>query len=542
MNKQIIKALVMPLVVISVFATACSPSSPGTTSAPVSETTDEDSPDTSEDATSTTPGSSEGDNNEDEIVFPLEEPVTMTMMAVMNRDWDLNDNFTFNAIEEQTNVHWDVQSVMGAELAERKSIAFNTGNYPDVFFKTQLWSPQIEQYGVRNQFLIPLDDLIDRYAPNLSAVMEERDGWQFLQASDGNIYTMPQVDVSQQAYAMLFINQAWMDNLGLEEPTNLDEYYEVLKAFKEEDANGNGDPNDEIPLTGAGVASFLQQFVYFGVPMHYDYQYAVVDNELAYIPTSDTYKEFLSFFRKLYEEELMDKNSLTQSLEQMRALGTSGDVLGGFIDYSPRTGAGEHAFDHIVLTPFEQGTLPASSGISPDAFAVSDVAEHPEIAVAWADMFYTEEGGRLARMGIEGETYELNEDGTWDWIVGKHGSDIDSVGRSSTFHGAANYPVLVPELSSQTADPDQLYLNEQFAKIRPYLAEPFPNLIFNDEQTASLATIKADIDPYIQQFMAEVIVGEKNLDEDWETFQTTLVAMGVENLKEILQDAYSRSN
>ena len=50
-----------------------------------------------------------------------------------------------------------------------------------------------------------------------------------------------------------WINKRWMDNLGLQEPKSLDELYEVLKAFKEEDANGNGDPNDEIPLTATDV-------------------------------------------------------------------------------------------------------------------------------------------------------------------------------------------------------------------------------------------------------------------------------------------------
>ena len=45
-----------------------------------------------------------------------------------------------------------------------------------------------------------------------------------------------------------FINKQWLDNLGLSMPTSIDEYYDVLVAFKEQDANGNGDPDDEIPL------------------------------------------------------------------------------------------------------------------------------------------------------------------------------------------------------------------------------------------------------------------------------------------------------
>ena len=69
---------------------------------------------------------------------------------------------------------------------------------------------------------------------------------------DGHIYTLPgKKPLRPKGCDTPFINKAWLDRLGLEMPTTVDEWYEVLKAFKEQDANGNGDPNDEIPLTGS---------------------------------------------------------------------------------------------------------------------------------------------------------------------------------------------------------------------------------------------------------------------------------------------------
>ena len=47
-----------------------------------------------------------------------------------------------------------------------------------------------------------------------------------------------------------WINQTWLDNLGLKAPATLDELYDVLVAFRDQDADGNGDPSDEIPLAG----------------------------------------------------------------------------------------------------------------------------------------------------------------------------------------------------------------------------------------------------------------------------------------------------
>lgn len=55
---------------------------------------------------------------------------------------------------------------------------------------------------------------------------------------------------------LVYLNKTWLDNLGLTYPETVEELYTVLKAFKEQDANGNGDPNDEIPIsfdTSAGA-------------------------------------------------------------------------------------------------------------------------------------------------------------------------------------------------------------------------------------------------------------------------------------------------
>lgn len=67
-----------------------------------------------------------------------------------------------------------------------------------------------------------------------------------------HIYTLPgKKPLRPKGCDTPFINKAWLDRLGMEMPTTVDEWYEVLKAFKEQGANGNGDPNDEIPLTGS---------------------------------------------------------------------------------------------------------------------------------------------------------------------------------------------------------------------------------------------------------------------------------------------------
>src|SRR5699024_315051 len=78
-------------------------------------------------------------------------------------------------------------------------------------------------------------------------------------APDGNIYALPQVNECYHcSYSQkLWIYQPWLDELGLEMPTTTDEFYEVLKAFKEDDPNGNGKA-DEIPLAGANSGAYVK--------------------------------------------------------------------------------------------------------------------------------------------------------------------------------------------------------------------------------------------------------------------------------------------
>ena len=166
----------------------------------------------------------------------------------------------------------------------------------------------LNKYGSQGIF-IPLEDLIREYAPNLTAKLDEMDAWEYITSSDGHIYSLPEISRPNGSNPAYWVNKKWMDSLGLQEPKSFDELYEVLKAFKEEDANGNGDPSDEIPITFTDVVKpeLLLQYADYG----YDTatRTAVIDGELTYLPTSEEWKEFIAYITKLYQEFLSIKPS-----------------------------------------------------------------------------------------------------------------------------------------------------------------------------------------------------------------------------------------
>ena len=98
----------------------------------------------------------------------------------------------------------------------------------------------------------------------------------------------------------------------MEMPTTTDELEEVLKAFKAQDANGNGDPNDEIPFSTDPNNKYLEGMTgYFGMPMTKE-ALTVVDGETAYAGLSSEYRQCLSWLNRLYEQGLIDTEIFTQ--------------------------------------------------------------------------------------------------------------------------------------------------------------------------------------------------------------------------------------
>lgn len=479
----------------------------------------------------------------EEVVFPLEETMSFTGFAVMTGQYALEDSLAWKTSLERANIEIDLTSVLTSELKEKRNLLLTGGEYPEVFIKSGIAS---DEYGM-DGILLPLEDLIREYAPNLTALLDETDGWQYITAADGHVYSLPMGNEETPRTTPYWINKKWLDNLGLSEPASYEELYQVLKAFKEEDANGNGDPNDEIPYLASTTRSPMILMAY------QDYTYdsssfmSMIDGELQYVCTHESYKEFLAWLKKLADEGLLDKDSaFTSNIDQQRATGQSGDVVGSFADTGGfQTVGRDNDSDYVILTPFQTGTYPISDPYTANALAITDACEHPEVIVAWADYFYSEEGAALAWMGVEGETYQMNDDGTWEWIIGNgYGDDVSAVRSGNTIQGTQAHPSIQPELwskMSKDADPNEVYLNEQRQKVYALGAVPLPAMAMTEEEKETISTIKADTDAYVNQYLAKVVTGQMDLEASWDEYVDTLKAMRLDEMIEIYRTVYDRA-
>jgi len=479
-----------------------------------------------------------------EITFPLEEPVEFTSFSIKTNEYELKDNLAFLYAQERANVKIDVvYSLDGAEAAEKSNLLAASGDYPDVFFKPGgINYDQLGEDGV----LIPLQDLIREYAPNLTKLLDERSGWEAVASPDGNIYNLPMFNISTVNGDHIFwINQTWLDNLDLDMPTDLDSFYEVLKAFKEQDADGDGDPSNEVPIAFYNDVPAWLMFALYDEEAFANLDYMALitgENNLEFFANTDYHKKILNYCKKLYDEGIMDPNAFTQTRDEAIAKYTASNNVGCFPMFAPNGFVSdEYGMEFVAMYPFNEQGGAASTGVIKGGAAITDKCENPEVFVAWCDYFYTEEGSILADMGIEGKTYKVNDDGTYDYLfdLGEcYGKPKDVI------QGGGAAPMLIPKYRfniNKEANPELALAYQQRLAVYEE-ATVVPALTLTQEEKDAVSDRWVEVKNYVGNYTAEVITGVTDMEASWDEYVKTLDSMGIADIFEVYNAAWHRAS
>jgi len=490
------------------------------------------------------------DNNNDnsaasinEKGFPIvDEEITIEMVGQKNpiqAEW--KDMSILQEYEDRTNIHIEWETPSGDAYEEKFNLLMGSGDYSDAFFGGDISTGDQMKYGDED-ILIPLEDLIDDYAPNFQKLLDEKpDLRRNITTPDGHIYALPTViDVPRDLTGpKLWINKKWIDEANLEMPETVDDLYNILKAFKERDA-------DIIPM-GSSEADDIK----YGLMGAFGYlgsnDINVIDDEVIFVPETDNYKEFLKYMNKLYSEGLLDQETFTQDAQQLNAKGQN-MRLGMFMDAGAFLKVPEEeSGDYVALPPLtssinDELMWPISSGVAQGTFAITDKNEHPEATMRWVDYFYSDEGSVF--IGTTGGI----EDVDWEWTgeAKEKWKQIEMEGKSLAEANAERTPAagsFVPHyMSKEWVHKEDSPLNnnidnEVVEKYEDHFEVAFPDVYFTKEQRNELSSLKSDIDKYIEQMQGEFIVGKASFDE-WDSYLDRLEKMDLERFKEIHQDAY----
>lgn len=494
-------------------------------------------------------------------------PIFTYQSAAVSSYGDDNDLTKF--IQEKFNVDIEWTLVSDEAKLEKQNVLLASGNYPALFFGGQFNQNDQIKYG-KNGMLLPLNDLIAQYGPNITTAFENSPYLlKGVTAPDGNIYALPGLEECYHCdYAQkMYINKEWLTKLNLPMPTTTDELYNTLKAFKENDPNGNG-KKDEIPLTGA--ANW-----WHGEPTYYLMNSFAYASDANFLTLNDgkvdinanklEWKEGLAFIQKLYAEGLIDPQAYTQNFDGVLKVGDNPDtvVMGAFtggccvptIDQD-----GGRWSQYEVLPPVKgpngvQLVGYFGGNVEDGQFAITDKAtkEQQIKAIQIVDHFFSQEGSLDAMYGPK-------EIGWWDPKEGALGIDGNPAlyealevysredKRPVTWDINLKYtPAVVFNGRAQgqditKTDGFEKFLAVQTDKLVPFKpAETFPQAIwFNPDDAQRLAQIKTDITNYINTNAVQFISGQKDLNKDWDTYVKGFDGLGLDEFIKANQEAYEQ--
>ena len=446
-------------------------------------------------------------------------------------------------LQEQTNVEVELQIYPNETATERLNLALNSGDYADVLGGWILNDSLILTYGVNQGVFLPLEDYFAEYCPRISEILDLPGVREEMTAPDGHIYTIPYVcDDTTVGYSP-YINGRWLENVGMEMPTTTDEFVEVLRAFRDQDANGNGDPNDEIPFSADPNNKHIEAMAgWFGLPMNKE-GVAIVDGEVVFGAVSNQYREFLSWFNSLYEEGLVDVELYTQDSSTWEGKGNR-DLYGVSIAYGSSEFSGivqtaeKSEFDNLpVLNTDNGGTwLRDTNGFSVyrTQAVITDNAENPEVIARWFDNAFSLENGIGCNRGPVG-TVVFEEDGGYRAINVEESdmSDEEKEALSWSNLWPQSLPKYLPSgfefIEENPVYDEKGTLEETY---EPYLTEEIvPKFWIPLDQIDRYSDIATAIQDYFDQQQAMFVSGEMDVDDDatWQAYVDGYYALGLED-------------
>ncbi|MFT8844362.1 MAG: extracellular solute-binding protein [Schleiferilactobacillus harbinensis] len=496
--------------------------------------------------------------------FPIvDKPLTMTLMAPSTGVVNWNDMVVLNDYAKKTNIKFKYTTPPSSDFATKLNLAFASQDLPDIIYGAgSALTPANEvSYGEHGQ-LLPLEKLIPKYAPNLDKLMKKDPSIrQSITTPDGHIYALPLISrgaTSSWYIGPLWYNGAWLKKLGVKTlPKTADEFYDLLKRFKNEDPNGNGKA-DEIPLSDVKLTSSRYWLMsIFGLLSN-----TVQNNgdKVVYTPTTKNYKEYLTFMHKLFAEGLLDKDTFAQSDDQKKSKGQS-NRLGVFSDYfsyfttgrTPEQAIADPMWQPLTSDVSSKAVVPGNPRLNRGDFAITKNNPSPAASLRWVDYFYSDKGAVYLNQGPEGYIWKSakNDKGQDVRVFAKGVTPENIEDKRSKL--TPDYGLTIPALASDRdqysirKDPNapaiddftKFIWTETKEKIDPYARVPYPLVYLTKQEQDSISSISTDLQTFVEESEAKFITGVTPLS-DWDKYVKTIKGMNVDQYVKVYQAAYDR--
>ena len=518
------------------------------------------------------------------LKFPLAEKAEISGLSSypVGTESEPNNRTIFKRLEEKTNVHVNWKTIQSDQWGDKIQLEMsNVKTLPDFVFSAGFSDTDLLKYA-KQGVILNVEDYIDKYMPNLQKVFEQAPEYRTMCTDeDGHIWALPWIEqlgyektAIQTVGDMSFINKSWLDYLGLDMPTNVDEFEQVLIAFrdnadalkKEFNIDGSiipmscimndGDQDPAILINGFGEG--------YGDPDRGRHIAVTDEGKVICSATTEGFKEGIAWLHKLYEEGLIDPEAFTQEWSTYVAKGKSGRY--GVCFSWAVANIAQVSMDDLIagkgwvplpaleadvrnITP-QNGSF--TSGFDRGRCVVTATCQNPALVCAWLDQMYDPFQSPQNNWGTYGEDDDFDI-----FVLGKNADGEDMLQHAPL--GDAS-PVEVREaecvagplaiLDSYygvyvTCPDDAQYRLDWIKDI--YTPDMngkyvFPNVFMTTDDTKTISNLQADITKRINTAKADWVMNGFT-DADWDQLQSDLKAYKLDEYLAIFQkyfDAYNK--
>ncbi len=510
-----------------------------------------------------------------DLQFPLAEKTTLTGMTQYpaNTESDPNKRTIFKRLQEKTNVEIEWKAIQGDQWGEKITLAMaDTSTLTDFIFSAGFGDNDLLRYADQG-VIIPLEEYIDAYMPNLKSIFDKFPEYRKMSTdTNGHIWALPWIEqlgsektAIQAVGDMSFINKKWLDFLGLDIPTTVDEFEQVLIAFrdhaselqKEFNIDGSIIPMSCIVNDGNQDPAILINGFGEGYGDNDQGRHIAVtdDKKVICTATQQGFKDGITWLHSLYEQGLIDPEAFTQEWSTYVSKGKSGrygvcfswdaaNIIDDFAGWVPLPAL---TADVRNITP-ENGSF--TSGYDRGRCVVTAVAKNPALVCAWLDQMYDPFQSPQNNWGTYGEDDDFDI-----FVLGKNANGEDMLQHAPL--GDAS-PVEVREAESVNgplAILDEYYgvyvtcpddAQYRLDWIKDYYTPDmntkyvYPNVFMSQEDTEELSNLQTDITKTINAKRSDWIMNGFT-DADWDEYIKSLDAYGLSDMLAIFQkylDAY----
>lgn len=506
--------------------------------------------------------------------YPIVEngEVELTVWTILSSDCtDYQTNQQSIWYEDYSGVKVKYINVPSSGWADAFQLSIMNGDLPDVY----LYDFDSTEVDICAEYdaIIPLNELIENYAPNIKAYLEANpEIKKTITNPDGDIYSLfcDSYSVGEAYKQKLWVNRNWLDKYtaetGKSMPETTEDFKNMLLFFKNNDMNGNG-KSDEIPFMGCTGVDGINYLANAFIPCNSSSNGfgCVVDEngncDFAY--NKEDFREALKYINDLYNNGLISDQTFTISTDERYDYTsvTAKEIKVGVCAAPSVTdvvllGNSETDYNsYVAIPPLEgprgvRGAVTAGENIVSLRNAITTACENPDVAMRWLDYYYSEEG-RLwtVNAGLEGEHWDYEnvatEDGTESKVL-VHKESLDIYDNFCWGNKGVAYMLRESDLAymnkndiATNAMVADYNANTAYSKYGVNSGWPAVVWVTPEVKTAAddYSSILGLVKNYVTQSYTEFVLGTKDINDDkqWDSYVQELDELGVERLVDLTE-------